>query len=75
MDAANQIRQKLDELGIDYKEIETTVSDHIVGYRFAMNYVEQCGDYFTHIIVWGSCISVEHCYLYPQEAIDLALNY
>lgn len=75
MSAADEIRQKLDELGIDYKEIETTVSDHIVGYRFAMNYAEQCGDYLTHIIVWGNCINVEQCYLYPQEAIDLALNY
>lgn len=75
MSAADEIRQQLDELGVDYKEIEITASDHVIGYRFAINYEEKCGDYLTHIIVWGSCTCVEHCYLTPQEAIDLALNF
>ena len=60
----------LDDREIEYEEFDCSTSD-----RFALNYVDTCGDYLTHIIIHGNCISVEHCYLTPNEAIDLALNF
>ena len=65
-DLTNEITSLLDKNGIDYLRAFDTVNTQ---YVFRIDWCDMCGDYLKAIYVKGSCVSVEHSYLTPVEAI------
>ena len=67
MDDSERIRNRLDELGIEYDEID---EGHRT--RWLLDFCERCGDHLGEIELFGACVSATRSYITPELALRIA---
>lgn len=64
-----RVEALLDDCGAQYD-----ISDDDYGSYYHLHWCDECGDYLSRISVKGECVTVEHAYLTPEQAVSEAVD-
>ena len=69
MNMTERVEELLDDCGAVYDVFDDDYSSY-----YYLNWCDECGDYLSRIVVKGDCVTVEHSYLSPEEAVSEAVD-